>query len=72
MGVYDFVMVLVVGFGFALFHFGWNMDGEWSSMLVLTLGEDAMGTLLVVRWKMLGMLTGRIGVLVVVSLILRR
>ena len=39
---------------------------------LLSLRKNAMGTLWVARWKMLGLLTGRIGVLVVVSLILIR
>ena len=47
-----------------------SKDGAES--LLLSLCEDAMGTVWVARWKVLRLLTGRVGVLVVVSLTLRR
>ena len=49
----------------------WAKNGA-ECLLLLLWCEDAMVSLWLARWEMLGMLTGRIGVLVVVSLILRR
>ena len=48
----------------------WAEDGAES--LLLTLCENTMGSLGVARLKMVGLLTGRMGVLIVVALVLRR